>query len=116
MPSIEVNDYFQALTADGDTSGYAKVADSSGYYVGCIAYIQGATAPSKRCLITEIEDGLHIGLRFIADDMEQQLAIQVYGGRSDLTGYTVADGAKVYMERQVARVEPQFLKPNLSPK
>jgi hypothetical protein len=104
MPNVEVPDFFQALTANGDTTGYATVADSSGFYAGAIAYITGPPG-SKRCVITEVKSATLIGLRFISDDNEQQGLGQIYGGRSNLTGYTTAGTSKVFMERQLAKVE-----------
>lgn len=115
MPSIEVPDTSAALTADGDATGYATITSTTGWFAGAKGFIRNNSS-AKRVIITEIKDATHIGLRFIADDAEQQGAVQVYGGRSDLTGFTVASSSRLYMERQLVRVEPQYtsiLKPNV---
>jgi hypothetical protein len=116
--NIEVPDYSQALTADGGTTGYAVVASTAGFYAGCLGWLRNSDgdATAKRVIITEIKDATHVGVRFIANDNEQQQAMQVYGGRSDLTGFTTAKTSKLYMERQLARVEAAFAslpKPNV---
>jgi hypothetical protein len=111
MPNIEVPDFSQALTANGDATGYAIVTDSSGFYVGCIAYLSRTTGVGKRCIITEIKDATHVGIRFIADDNEQQGPVQMYGGRSNLTGFTTALTSTLWMESQLARIDPALVKP-----
>lgn len=113
MPNIEVTSYFQALTANGDATGYAVVTDSSGYYVGCLGFLRDddGDATAKRVIITEIKDSTHVGIRFVANDNEGQQQLQVYGGRSNLTGYTTAKHATLYMDQQLARVEASTAKP-----
>ncbi len=113
---VEVPDNAQALSSNGDATGYAIVASSAGFYAGCIAYLTRSAGTNKRCIITEIKDATHVGIRFIADDNEQQLPLQVYGGRSDLTGFTTVLTSTLSMERQLAKIEPSYqslLKPNI---
>ncbi len=114
MPNIEVNDYSQALTVNGDATGYATVADTSGFYVGCLGWLRNddGDAACKRVIIVDVKSAVLVGVRFIAADNEQQQSIQVYGGRSDLSAFTTAKHSKLYMEGQLAKYEPAFAKPN----
>lgn len=107
MPSIEVPSIFAALTADGDATGYVTVASTTGFYVGALGFIRNNSTVA-RIIITEVKDATHLGIRIIADDNESQVAVQVYGGRSNLTGYTVASGSKVFQESQLVRVDPTW--------
>lgn len=109
--NIEVLPVSAALSADGDATGYAAIASTTGWYVGAVGFIRNNASKVNRIVITEIKDGTHVGVRFIADDNEQQAAVQVYGGRSDLTGYTVATASRLYQERQLVRVDPSVQKP-----
>jgi hypothetical protein len=108
MPSIEVAAISAALTADGDATGYATVASTTGFFAGCLGFIRNATT-AKRIVITEIKSATQLGVRFIADDNEQQAALQVYGGRSNLTGFTTASTSRIYQESQLARIDPQWV-------
>lgn len=107
MPSIEVPSIFAALTADGDATGYVTVASTTGFYAGALGFIRNNTS-AARIIITEIKSATQMGIRIIADDNENQMAVQIYGGRSNLTGYSVASGAKVFQENQLVRVDPAW--------
>lgn len=112
---IEAPSCFQALTGNGDATGYLAVASSAGFYAGALGFLKSDTA-TVRVIITEIKDATHVGARVIADDNEQQGPVQVYGGRSDFTAYTTVLHATLFMDRQLVRVEPQvqsLLKPNV---
>lgn len=107
MPSIYVNSFSQDFAADGDATGKAQVSDSSGFYVGAIGYLVRDDA-GARVIIVAVPDSTHVQLRIVADDNEQQAALQRYGGFSDLTGWTTAKHTRLGMEDQVVRVEPTF--------
>lgn len=114
--TVEVPDTSIAIAADGDATGYAQVSSTTGWFAGAKGYIRDNTGKANRVIVTEIKDATHIGLRFIADDETQQGSIQVYGGRSSLVGYTLANQTRLYMPRQLVRVEPNYtsvLKPNV---
>ena len=111
MPSVHAPDYAQDFTGNGDGTGSVQVADSTGFYVGCIGYLSRSDA-NARVVIVALPDSTHAVVRIIPDDNEQQQAVQRYGGHSDLTGWTVAKGSRLSMPAQVAHVEPAFLKPN----
>lgn len=112
---IEAPAYSQALTANGDATGYLAVTSSAGFYAGAIGFLQCDTS-TVRVIITEVKDATHVGARIIAADNEQQGSVQVYGGRSNFAAFTTLLHATLYMDRQLVRVEPQMqslLKPNI---
>jgi hypothetical protein len=113
--NIEVPENFAAFTADGDATGYVTMTSNAGFYAGAIGYLNGPPG-SARVIITEISGATKVGVRILAADNEQQAPVQIYGGRSNLTGYTAAGPSKLFMERQLVRVEPQMqslAKPNV---
>jgi hypothetical protein len=99
-----------ALSSNGDNTGYASVASNTPFFVGAIVFLRSTTV-TKRCIITELKSTTQVGLRFIADDNEKQLPIQVYGGRSDLTAFTTANSATIFQESQLVRIDPNYTKP-----
>jgi hypothetical protein len=107
---IEVPEFSQAFAADGGTSGSIQVADSSGFYVGCIAYLRRTDA-NARVIIVSIPDATHVGVRIIGDVDNERVRYQVYGAQSDLTGWTTAKGSRISMPQQLAQIEPSILKP-----
>ena len=107
MPSIEAPESTQAFTANGDGTGYVTMTTNAGFYVGAIAYLY-RTTKQERVIITELVGTTQVGVRIIAPDNEQQGSLQVYGGRSDLTGYTTVLGSKLSMPSQLVRVEPAW--------
>lgn len=111
MPAIETAPISQAFTADGLASGIAAVASTAGIYVGTIGYLSATGLPGQRCIVVSVVDATHVGVRIIADDNENQLAIQVYGGTSSLVAYTLAGGAKLSIPSQIARVEGVYGQP-----
>jgi hypothetical protein len=114
MPSIDVPQFSQVFAVDGGVSGSIQVAASAGFYVGCIAYLSRDSNPGARCIIVDLPDATHVGVRIVADDNENQQQLQRYGARSDLTGWTTALNSKISMPAQLARVEPQTVKPALN--
>jgi hypothetical protein len=113
MPTIEAAEISAALTANGDVAGagYATIASTAGFYAGARGFISNTAGASKRVIITEIQSATILGVRFIADDNESQLSIQVYGGRSSIAAYTTVGGARIYQESQLVRVDPTFTAP-----
>lgn len=110
MPHIDAPAASQAFTANGDGDGYVDVSSNAGFYVGAIAYIARNNL-QERVIITELVGTTQVGVRKIGDDNKQQGAIQRYGGRSDLTGYTTALSSRLEMPAQLVKVEIQFGKP-----
>lgn len=106
--NIDAPAFSQDLTVDGPTSGYATVTDNSGFFVGCIAFLCRTDA-QQRCVITELVGGDQVGLRFIAEDNEQEKPR--YGSRSNLTGWTVAKQTRLNMSSQLAKIEKPWVRP-----
>lgn len=109
MPNIEVAATSAALTADGDATGYVTVASTTGFFAGCLGFIRNSDGTAARVIITEVKSATQMGLRIVADDNEKQQAIQVYGGRSNLSVYTIAKSSRIYQEQQLARIDPQWV-------
>lgn len=105
---IDVPQVTAAFAADGGASGSIQVASSTGFFPGCIAYLRRTDA-NARVIIVDVPDSTHVKVRIIADDNEQQLPLQIYGGTSDLTGWTIAKSSKITMPAQLARVEANTL-------
>lgn len=111
--NIEVPAFAQVLTGDGDSGGvgYATVADNSGFYVGCVAYINN-NATQKRCVIVDLVGTTKVGLRFISEEFGTQ-AYPVYGGHSSLAAFTVATASRLNMDRQLAKIQPPWTRTGL---
>lgn len=106
--NIDVPQVTAAFAADGSATGSIQVSSSAGFYPGCIAFLRRSDA-GARVIIVDVPDATHVVVRVIADDNEQQQAIQIYGGHSDLTGWTTAKTSKITMPPQLARVESNTL-------
>lgn len=105
---IEVPEARQDATVDGGPTGYLSVSNNVTFFVGCEAFLCRSNL-QKRCIITELVGTTQVGLRFQADDNEQQFPS--YGNRSDLTGWTVALGTRLNMPKQLARIEKAWSRP-----
>jgi hypothetical protein len=94
-----------ALTANGDATGYITVADASPFYPTARVWLRGNTTPSKEYIITDIV-GNKIGLREVpeTDNIARGTGGQSYG-RSPVTQWTTADGAKIFQDAQPVKVE-----------
>lgn len=106
--NIDVPAFGQALTANGDATGYVTVASNAGFYVGCIAFLSN-TSLNQRCVITELVSTNQVGVRFIANDLEQQTP--QYGSRSNCSAFTTATSARLNQEAQLAKIIPPFTRP-----
>lgn len=103
---IQVEQAFALLTANGGADGSLAVADPTLFYTGCVGFVGSASVAPKRIIIVRVDDtAKKVYARVIADDNEQQQAVQIYGGTSNFTAYTTAQTAYVSMESQLARVE-----------
>lgn len=105
---IEAPAVSAAFAANGGATGSIQVASSAGFFPGCIAFLWRNDLQA-RCIIVDVPDATHVKVRIIADDNEQQQPKQIYGGTSDLTGWTVVKTSKITMPAQLARVEANTL-------
>jgi hypothetical protein len=108
---IDAQAYAQDFAANGGTNGVIQVADSSGFYVGCEGFVRCDDA-AARVLIVAVPDATHVKVRILPDLDKDRMAEQVYGGGSDVSAYTLAKNARLYMPGQVAAIEPSFVKPS----
>ncbi len=111
MPMIEVPPASAAFTANGGATGIITVADSSVFYPGCEAFITHDSAAGVKVIIVAIASGTTLVARIVAEDTKEQPAIQRYGAGSNLSAYTSVGNAKLWMPRQLARVEINTVKP-----
>lgn len=109
--NIDVPAFAQDFDANGGATGSIQVASSAGFYVGTIAYLSRNSNPGARCVIVSIPDSTHVVARIVADDNEQQQAQQIYGAGSNLSAWTTALSARISMPAQLAKIEPQSVKP-----
>lgn len=100
MASVFAPERFAALTADGEAAGYITVADNEGFYPGAVAWIRDNNSDPLECIITELVGTTKIGLR--------NKRTGSYGGRTDMSGYTIAQNATISMEGQVVAVDEPF--------
>lgn len=113
MACEEVSAWGQALTADGTTTGYVTVADTSGFYPGAEAWLSSSAA-QQRVIITEIKSGTQVGVRFVATEVTNSSAL-MYGSRSSAAAFTTALGSRLDMPQQLVRViQPSFSKRTLA--
>jgi|SRR5579859_1842975 len=106
---IQVEQVFMVLAANGGADGSLTVADTSGFYTGCHGFVGSSGQPTKRIIIVRVDDtAKKVYARIVADDNEQQQAMQVYGGTSNFSAYTTAQTAYIAQEAGLARVEYQF--------
>lgn len=111
MPMIEVPAVSAAFAANGGATGSVQVASSTGFYAGCEGFITHDTQPTVRVIIVAIPDSTHVVCRIIADDNQDQQAVQRYGAGSNLSAYTSVANAKLWMPAQLARVEINTVAP-----
>jgi len=91
-----------ALAADGGSNGYAQVADSSLFPVGCIVFLRSNTVDAVECIVTDLKDSTHVGLRIMTPSHIGILPTPQYGVKSDLSAYLMADTATLSINPQVA--------------
>lgn len=87
------------LTSDGDATGYATVASNADFYAGAQLFISDGNSASQLCQVTDLVGTTKIGLRFI--NVDGRLNPPQYGIKSDLSAYTVAQGARLDLFSQV---------------
>lgn len=91
------------LTVDGTTTGYVTVDDATALYPGTIVNLWSNTAQLE-CIITEYNDDGTVGLRATPQGLIDQ-ANRYNFGRTDVSDFKVADGAKIMIEKQIVPIE-----------
>lgn len=94
-----------ALTANGTTTGFATVAANTEYKVGATAWLRSASAAAE-CVVESLSGSTLVGLRikrFLTNpDSANPKELAEYG-RSDLSGFTTADSARLFQEAGVVQ-------------
>lgn len=90
-----------SLAADGGSNGYAQVADSSLFPVGCIVFLRSNLVDAVECIVTDLKDSTHVGLRIMTPSFIGIQAPGQYGVKSDLSAYLMADSASLSISQQV---------------
>lgn len=111
MPFIDSPKTNEAITADGDTTGYLKVTSNASYYPGARVWMRDGTH-SKEYVVTDLKSTDSIGLREyiewwpnIADTGISSRPLPPNYGRSDLSEWKVANSARIFQQKTVVRVE-----------
>lgn len=92
----------QLFTADGTALGVVNVASASGFRVKQAASIQSNSLPAIRVQVKRVVSSTQIVVGPIPNEMpiNRQQGRSGLTERSDLSAYTVADGAFIYAEEQ----------------
>ena len=91
-----------SLTVSGTSNGYVTVASTAGFFLTQRVWLSSETQTSLGCQVVDIQAGGLIGLR----------AIGASGyGRTDVSGFLVADSARLDAEQQLiyGKVQPDPL-------
>lgn len=99
MAGVYVAEYSALLTADGDATGYATVADNTKFPIGAQVFIRDDNSGSQLCQVTDLSGATKVGLRFLSED--GQLNPPQYGVKSDLSAFTMAQNAMLCIPAQV---------------
>lgn len=111
MPSIDAPAFAQAFAANGSALGSIQVASSAGFNPAATVFLSRDSHPGARGIVVSIPDSTHVVVRIVADDNEQQQAVQRYGAGSDLSTWTVVSNAKVWQPAQLVKVEASYIRP-----
>lgn len=92
--TVSTQSLVTALTDNGSANGYVKVADNTLFFVGTLVNLRDANGLTMECIVTEVTpDTLYLGLA--------QLIGNKGKARTDLSAFTVANTATIYMTAQV---------------
>ena len=109
MASIQVPATSAALTANGSAIGFATVASNAGFYPGCIGWIQNDNK-SQRCLILSLSSTDKVYLKLLPEENQGYKFSSPQAGPSSLAAYTTLLNSKLYMDAQLAPVDPNYTK------
>jgi hypothetical protein len=98
MASKLVAQNMALLTANGTTQGMLTVADTSLFPAGCFVFLIGNTVPSVKCKVIKVLSATTLTVRIVPSP--EELNSPLYGWLSDVSTYTTADSAKLYIEHQ----------------
>ena len=100
MSAFWAPEAYAALSADGSAAGYVTVADNTVFYTGAHVILSCDSIQGQRAMIVKIGASGKIYVRFIN---EGHLQVPTYG-YSDVSAYTTAGHAAIFMHGQVVRL------------
>lgn len=95
---ISILSRIDALTGNGDNRGTVTIASTAAYYVGAQIFLRGDTAASREGRVMAILSATQLSILLTSD------ASPASYERSDVSAYTTADNAKVFMPSQLVYV------------
>lgn len=106
MPFFNAPQTSEALTGNGDASGYVTVTSNANYYPGAYCWLVGNTAAAKRYVITDLVGTTKVGVQLILSDAgDGKKGQPPRYTRTPVTEYTVADVARISQEPSTVYVE-----------
>jgi hypothetical protein len=106
MPFFNSPSTDELITGNGDAFGYVTVTSNANYYPGATAWLRSGTTASKQYIVTDLLSTNKVGLREVLDatDNARRPAGPQYG-RTPLTQWLTADGARISQEKSTVYVE-----------
>lgn len=106
MPFFNAPQTDEALTGDGDVHGYVTVASNVPYYPGALVWLHGTTTAPLQFIVVNLSSTTKVGLRAVLDPTSNSArAAGPQYGRSDVSAFTMSDGARISQEPSTVRVE-----------
>lgn len=105
MPFFNAPDTLDALTANGDDTGYVTVASNEKYYPGAQAWLRSDTLGPKEYVVTDLVGPDKVGLREV---LPRGNGPQY--GRTPLTQWTTATNATIAQAGTTVAVEWSHIK------
>lgn len=100
MAGKDVNSISASLSADGSAAGWIPLADVTGFYAGAEVFLASATVDPVQCRIKKVDTtNNRLYIQVISTTLGTKLNGANYG-YSDMSGFHLADTAKIYQTKQ----------------
>jgi hypothetical protein len=100
---VQIYEQVIPITVNGTTDGFVTVAATNNLYPGTKVVLYSAGAGAFEGIITSYSDTGVVGLRRLPTDLFDTQKVSY--GRSDVSAWTVAGSATIFIERQIVPVE-----------
>lgn len=111
MPCIDAPEKFALFNADGGSDGIINISDNTGWFIHAEVWVWSDTKSQALAHVTELVGSDSVRVRLVPTANKWSVSAGDYCKSSDMSGYTVADSAKIAMPPQVVRVEMAYTKP-----